>query len=187
MLSTVRFNPTGGKHRHGRRVAPSNSRHLRHEMNGGELPVGFGGPLRLRVPRQLGYKSVKYITRLTVTDTRNCSARVWALRLPKTGTVPVTAATPGTPASKKDRRVSNQQIRTNKRGSVRPSGRQYRSRHRRTRADFPALIPNRTSDQVRARPALEMTCRLRLIAHWIILGVASRRRFVHNRSQGADA
>jgi DMSO/TMAO reductase YedYZ molybdopterin-dependent catalytic subunit len=37
-------------------------------MNGGELPVGFGGPLRLRVPRQLGYKSVKYITHLTVTD-----------------------------------------------------------------------------------------------------------------------
>ncbi len=39
-----------------------------HGMNGGELPVKFGGPLRLRVPRQLGYKSVKYITRLTVTD-----------------------------------------------------------------------------------------------------------------------
>ena len=39
-----------------------------HRMNGGELPVGFGGPLRLRVPRQLGYKNVKYITRLTVTD-----------------------------------------------------------------------------------------------------------------------
>ena len=37
-------------------------------MNGGDLPVGFGGPLRLRVPRQLGYKSVKYITHLTVTD-----------------------------------------------------------------------------------------------------------------------
>jgi DMSO/TMAO reductase YedYZ molybdopterin-dependent catalytic subunit len=37
-------------------------------MNGGELPAGFGGPLRLRLPRQLGYKSVKYITRLTVTD-----------------------------------------------------------------------------------------------------------------------
>jgi DMSO/TMAO reductase YedYZ molybdopterin-dependent catalytic subunit len=37
-------------------------------MNGGELPVGHGGPMRLRVPRQLGYKSVKYITRLTVTD-----------------------------------------------------------------------------------------------------------------------
>jgi len=39
-----------------------------HGMNGGELPVSFGGPLRLRVPRQLGYKSVKYITRLTITD-----------------------------------------------------------------------------------------------------------------------
>ena len=37
-------------------------------MNGGDLPVGNGGPLRLRVPRQLGYKSVKYITRITVTD-----------------------------------------------------------------------------------------------------------------------
>ena len=41
---------------------------LTYGMNGGDLPVGHGGPLRLRVPRQLGYKSVKYITRLTVTD-----------------------------------------------------------------------------------------------------------------------
>jgi DMSO/TMAO reductase YedYZ molybdopterin-dependent catalytic subunit len=37
-------------------------------MNGGTLPVGHGGPIRLRVPRQLGYKSVKYVTRLTITD-----------------------------------------------------------------------------------------------------------------------
>jgi len=37
-------------------------------LNDGDLPVGNGGPLRLRVPRQLGYKNVKYITRLTVTD-----------------------------------------------------------------------------------------------------------------------
>ncbi len=37
-------------------------------MNSSNLPVGFGGPLRLRVPRQLGYKSVKYIDHLTVTD-----------------------------------------------------------------------------------------------------------------------
>ena len=37
-------------------------------MNDGDLPVGFGGPLRLRVPRQLGYKSVKYVVRLTATD-----------------------------------------------------------------------------------------------------------------------
>jgi DMSO/TMAO reductase YedYZ molybdopterin-dependent catalytic subunit len=41
---------------------------IAHGMNGGELPVPFGGPLRLRVPRQLGYKSVKYIAHLTVTD-----------------------------------------------------------------------------------------------------------------------
>ena len=41
---------------------------LTYGMNGGELPVGFGGPLRMRVPRQLGYKSVKFINRLTVTD-----------------------------------------------------------------------------------------------------------------------
>jgi DMSO/TMAO reductase YedYZ molybdopterin-dependent catalytic subunit len=41
---------------------------LTYGMNGDELPVGHGGPLRLRVPRQLGYKNVKYITHLTVTD-----------------------------------------------------------------------------------------------------------------------
>ena len=34
-------------------------------FNGGDLPPEFGGPLRMRVPRQLGYKSVKYIARLT--------------------------------------------------------------------------------------------------------------------------
>jgi DMSO/TMAO reductase YedYZ molybdopterin-dependent catalytic subunit len=39
-----------------------------HSLNGADLPVPFGGPLRLRVPRQLGYKSVKYIASLTVTD-----------------------------------------------------------------------------------------------------------------------
>jgi DMSO/TMAO reductase YedYZ molybdopterin-dependent catalytic subunit len=37
-------------------------------MNDGDLPFQFGGPLRLRVPRQLGYKSVKYLTHMTVTD-----------------------------------------------------------------------------------------------------------------------
>ena len=39
-----------------------------HGMNGTDLPVPFGGPLRMRVPRQLGYKSVKYLNRLTLTD-----------------------------------------------------------------------------------------------------------------------
>jgi DMSO/TMAO reductase YedYZ molybdopterin-dependent catalytic subunit len=37
-------------------------------MNDGDLPFQFGGPLRLRVPRQLGYKSVKYLNHITVTD-----------------------------------------------------------------------------------------------------------------------
>jgi DMSO/TMAO reductase YedYZ molybdopterin-dependent catalytic subunit len=37
-------------------------------LNGGELPIGNGGPLRMRVPRQLGYKSIKYINRVTLTD-----------------------------------------------------------------------------------------------------------------------
>jgi DMSO/TMAO reductase YedYZ molybdopterin-dependent catalytic subunit len=37
-------------------------------MNDGDLPVPFGGPLRLRVPRQLGYKSVKFINQMTLTD-----------------------------------------------------------------------------------------------------------------------
>lgn len=37
-------------------------------MNDGDLPVGFGGPLRVRVPRQLGYKSVKYVNRIVATD-----------------------------------------------------------------------------------------------------------------------
>ncbi len=37
-------------------------------MNDGNLPLGFGGPLRLRLPRQLGYKSLKYINHITATD-----------------------------------------------------------------------------------------------------------------------
>jgi len=37
-------------------------------MNNGDLPVPFGGPLRMRLPRQLGYKSLKYIHHLTATD-----------------------------------------------------------------------------------------------------------------------
>jgi DMSO/TMAO reductase YedYZ molybdopterin-dependent catalytic subunit len=41
---------------------------LTYGMNDNDLPVGNGGPLRMRVPRQLGYKSVKFITHLTVTD-----------------------------------------------------------------------------------------------------------------------
>lgn len=42
--------------------------YLAYGMNGGELPVANGGPLRMRVPRQLGYKSVKFINRLVVAN-----------------------------------------------------------------------------------------------------------------------
>jgi DMSO/TMAO reductase YedYZ molybdopterin-dependent catalytic subunit len=42
---------------------------LAYNMNGGELPLDHGAPLRLRVPRQIGYKSVKYLARIMVTDT----------------------------------------------------------------------------------------------------------------------
>jgi DMSO/TMAO reductase YedYZ molybdopterin-dependent catalytic subunit len=41
---------------------------LTYGMNGDQLPVGHGGPLRMRLPRQLGYKNVKFITHLIVTD-----------------------------------------------------------------------------------------------------------------------
>ena len=41
---------------------------LAYGMNGNVLPVPHGAPVRLRVERQLGYKSVKYVNRLTVTD-----------------------------------------------------------------------------------------------------------------------
>ncbi len=41
---------------------------LAYAMNGGDLPAAHGAPLRLRVPRQLGYKSIKYLSRITVVD-----------------------------------------------------------------------------------------------------------------------
>jgi len=41
---------------------------LAYGMNGGDLPAAHGAPLRLRVPRQLGYKSIKYLSRITLVD-----------------------------------------------------------------------------------------------------------------------
>ena len=38
-------------------------------MNGHDLSLDHGAPLRLRVPRQLGYKSVKFLSRIRVVDT----------------------------------------------------------------------------------------------------------------------
>ncbi|WP_413722992.1 molybdopterin-dependent oxidoreductase [Sodalis sp. RH23] len=39
---------------------------LAYGMNGGDLPVAHGAPLRLRVERQLGYKHAKYLMRIEV-------------------------------------------------------------------------------------------------------------------------
>jgi len=41
---------------------------LAYGMNGSRLPVAHGAPVRLRVANQLGYKSVKYLKRIVVTD-----------------------------------------------------------------------------------------------------------------------
>ncbi|SDO80263.1 DMSO/TMAO reductase YedYZ, molybdopterin-dependent catalytic subunit [Phyllobacterium sp. YR620] len=41
---------------------------LAYAMNGKELEVAHGAPLRLRVERQLGYKHAKYVMRIELTD-----------------------------------------------------------------------------------------------------------------------
>ncbi len=42
---------------------------LAYGMNGKALPVRHGAPLRLRVEKQIGYKSMKFLNRIEVTDT----------------------------------------------------------------------------------------------------------------------
>ena len=42
---------------------------LAYAMNGQELPTNHGAPVRLRIARQLGGKSTKYLSRITVADT----------------------------------------------------------------------------------------------------------------------
>lgn len=41
---------------------------LAYAMNGADLPVAHGAPLRVRVERQLGYKMAKYLKRIDVVD-----------------------------------------------------------------------------------------------------------------------
>ena len=41
---------------------------LAYGMNGRDVPIAHGAPLRLRVERQLGYKSLKFLDRILVTD-----------------------------------------------------------------------------------------------------------------------
>ncbi len=41
---------------------------LAYGMNGKNLPIAHGAPIRLRIERQIGYKSVKYINKISVTE-----------------------------------------------------------------------------------------------------------------------
>ena len=41
---------------------------LAYAMNGEKLSLDHGAPLRLRVPRQLGYKNLKFLSRISVVD-----------------------------------------------------------------------------------------------------------------------
>lgn len=41
---------------------------LAYGMNGRDLPIQHGAPLRLRLENQIGYKSMKYLERIVVTD-----------------------------------------------------------------------------------------------------------------------
>lgn len=41
---------------------------LAYGMNGNDLPLQHGAPVRLRVERQIGYKSMKYVNRIVVKD-----------------------------------------------------------------------------------------------------------------------
>jgi DMSO/TMAO reductase YedYZ molybdopterin-dependent catalytic subunit len=41
---------------------------LAYGMNGKDLRVAHGAPLRLRVERQVGYKSMKYLQKIVVSD-----------------------------------------------------------------------------------------------------------------------
>jgi DMSO/TMAO reductase YedYZ molybdopterin-dependent catalytic subunit len=41
---------------------------LAYGMNGGNLPVPHGAPVRLRVERQIGYKNLKFLSTITATD-----------------------------------------------------------------------------------------------------------------------
>ncbi|MBS1978561.1 MAG: molybdopterin-dependent oxidoreductase [Bacteroidetes bacterium] len=41
---------------------------LAYGMNGKTLPIPHGAPVRLRVEKQIGYKSMKYLSRIVVTD-----------------------------------------------------------------------------------------------------------------------
>jgi DMSO/TMAO reductase YedYZ molybdopterin-dependent catalytic subunit len=54
-------------------------------MNDGELPFGFGGPLRMRLPKQLGYRNLKYVHQMVLTDSMKGFGRGLGSENPETG------------------------------------------------------------------------------------------------------
>lgn len=58
---------------------------LAYGMNGRNLPTEHGAPLRLRVARQLGYVSIKYLSRITVTDSLAAFGRGLGSAAPEIG------------------------------------------------------------------------------------------------------
>jgi DMSO/TMAO reductase YedYZ molybdopterin-dependent catalytic subunit len=53
---------------------------LAYGMNGRDLPIAHGAPVRLRLETQLGYKSVKYLQRIVVAETFDDLGKIGALR-----------------------------------------------------------------------------------------------------------
>jgi DMSO/TMAO reductase YedYZ molybdopterin-dependent catalytic subunit len=58
---------------------------LAYGMNGQEIPTPHGAPVRVRLPRQLGFKSLKYLSRITITDTAKNFGKGWGSSSPEHG------------------------------------------------------------------------------------------------------
>lgn len=58
---------------------------LAYGMNGGDLPLDHGAPLRVRVTRALGFKSLKFLTRIVATDTVKPYGKGWGSSSPERG------------------------------------------------------------------------------------------------------
>lgn len=54
---------------------------LAYGMNGRDLPIPHGAPVRLRVETQLGYKSMKYLERIVVEDKFNDGGEIGSIQL----------------------------------------------------------------------------------------------------------
>lgn len=72
ILSDARFVSLYGFDKYGESIDMLDALHpqtiLAHSMNGEDIPARNGAPLRLRVETQLGYKNVKFIRRIVVSD-----------------------------------------------------------------------------------------------------------------------